>query len=156
MSKPHPQSKVSLVILLLEFIGPLLFFALATLAAGVALGAAFFCYESLSPGLDGLVPWLHYPATGALLALSYYIYGFTLMIVAPLLCTLLGGRLRPFRGPAVSPRALGWYVQATLVMLVRYSCYANDLSADLLSPHGDEDRLRRVHQLDCRRGSLPH
>ncbi len=55
------------------------------------------------------------------LPVGFYLYGFSLMILIPIFCLLLGARLKPYRGPAVSFRCLPWYIQATLHFTVRYS-----------------------------------
>ena len=107
---------------LLALFGPLPFLALAFVAAGISLGAAawFFC-EVFSPSLAALSPVWRYPLTGLALAGSYFAYGLTLLLVAPLLNGLLGGRLKPYRGSTVSLTALRWYVHCTLTLVVRYS-----------------------------------
>lgn len=92
---------------LLALFGPLPFLALAVFAAGISLGAAvwFYC-EMLSPLLAKFSPAWRYPLTGLALAGSYFAYGLTLLLVAPLLNGLLGGRLQPYRGSTVSLTAL--------------------------------------------------
>ncbi|SBT07020.1 conserved exported hypothetical protein [Candidatus Accumulibacter aalborgensis] len=107
---------------LLALIGPLPFIALAIMAAGVSLGFAVWLFsEVFAPALSTLPPVWRYPLTGLALASSYFAYGLTLLLVAPLLNFVLGGRLQPYRGSAVSLMALRWYVHCTLTLLVRYS-----------------------------------
>ena len=53
------------------------------------------------------------------MVIGYFTYGFALILIAPLLNLLLGGRLVPYRGRQVSPAALRWYVHATLTLLPR-------------------------------------
>ena len=77
--------------------------------------------EILAPMLATLSSAWRYPLTGLALASSYFAYGLTLLLVAPLLNLLLGGRLQPYRGSAVSLMALRWYVHCTLTLVVRYS-----------------------------------
>jgi non-ribosomal peptide synthetase-like protein len=106
----------------LAIVGPLPFMALAIIVAGLALGAAVFAFEQLfSPGLAGVTSWLRYPLTGLALAASYFIYGLALLVIAPVLNLVLGGRLKPYRGSAVSLTALRWYVHCTMTLIVRYS-----------------------------------
>jgi acetyltransferase-like isoleucine patch superfamily enzyme len=106
----------------LSIVGPLPFMALAILVAGLALGVAVFAFERFfSTPLAGLEPWLRYPLTGLALAASYFVYGLALLLIAPALNLLLGGRLRPYRGSAVSLAALRWYVHCTMTLVVRYS-----------------------------------
>ena len=107
---------------LLALVGPLLFIALAVLAAGLSLGVAAGLFgEVFAPALAGVTSFWHYPLTGLALAASYFTYGLTLLLVAPSLNLVLGGRLRPYRGSAVSLAALRWYVHCTLTLVVRYS-----------------------------------
>lgn len=107
---------------LLALIGPIPFIALAIVAAGLSLGSAVWLYgEVLAPAIaESNSPW-RYPLTGLALATSYFAYGLTLLVVAPALNTMLGGRLRPYRGSAVSLEAMRWYVHCTLTLVVRYS-----------------------------------
>lgn len=107
---------------LLSLIGPLPFIALAIAAGGLSLGTAVWLFdEILAPMLATLSSAWRYPLTGLALASSYFAYGLTLLLVAPLLNLLLGGRLQPYRGSAVSLMALRWYVHCTLTLVVRYS-----------------------------------
>ncbi|TLD45997.1 MAG: hypothetical protein FAZ92_01765 [Accumulibacter sp.] len=107
---------------LLAIIGPLPFIGLAIVAAGLALGVAVWLFDTLSVCLPAVTnaAW-RYALNGLLLAFCYFTYGLTLLVVAPLLNSLLGGRLRPYRGSAVSLTALRWYVHCTLTLVVRYS-----------------------------------
>ncbi|MCM8594397.1 hypothetical protein [Accumulibacter sp.] len=106
----------------LAFVGPLPFIALAIAAAGLSLGAAVLVHEQLFlPVLSGVSSSWRYPLAGVALAASYFVYGLALLCVAPALNGLLGGRLRPYRGSAVSLTALRWYVHCTLTLVVRYS-----------------------------------
>ncbi|MCE9641894.1 MAG: hypothetical protein K8S22_17380, partial [Betaproteobacteria bacterium] len=51
----------------------------------------------------------------------YFAYGLSLLLIAPALNFLLGGRLKPYRGSAISLTALRWYVHCTMTLVVRYS-----------------------------------
>lgn len=106
----------------LAIVGPLPFLALAILAAGLALGVAVCAYEYLfGAWVNGVSSWLRYPLTGVALAASYFAYGLSLLVIAPALNFVLGGRLKPYRGSAVSLTALRWYVHCTMTLVVRYS-----------------------------------
>lgn len=96
--------------------------ALAILVAGLALGVAVWTYEQFfSASLAAVSSWVRYPLTGLALAASYFTYGLALLVIAPALNFLLGGRLQPYRGSAVSLAALRWYVHCTMTLIVRYS-----------------------------------
>jgi acetyltransferase-like isoleucine patch superfamily enzyme len=121
--RPYPEK--SLIIRFLEAVMPLFFFSLAAVVAGVALGAAIGFYgwfSSLLGGLGGESMPGRLVVTGISLGFSYYAYGWVLMVVIPAACLLLGSaRLKPYRGPAVSVRALPWYIHNAMVFVARYS-----------------------------------
>ena len=108
----------------LSIIGPLPFMALAIFAAGLAAGVAVFVFEQLHAlvaSVTGNTSWLRYPLYGIVLAASYFAYGLSLLLIAPAINFLLGGRLQPYRGSAVSLAAMRWYVHCTMTLVVRYS-----------------------------------
>ena len=106
----------------LAIVGPLPFMALAIVVAGLALGVGVFVFDRFfSAPLSAVDSWLRYPLTGLALAASYFAYGLSLIVIAPALNFLLGGRLSPYRGSAVSLTALRWYIHATMTLIVRYT-----------------------------------
>lgn len=106
----------------LFLVGPLPFMALAIATAGLAAGCAMFVHGAVfSPWLTAVATAWRYPLAGIALAASYYIYGLSLLLIAPLVNFLLGGRLKPYRGSTVSLTALRWYVHCTMTLLVRYT-----------------------------------
>ncbi len=106
----------------LALLGPLPFIALAIVASGLALAVATWLFtEVFAPVLATSSGVRHHVLTGIAWATSYFAYGLTLLVVAPGLNVLLGGRLQPYRGPTVSLTALRWYVHCTLTLVVRYS-----------------------------------
>jgi len=104
---------------LLQIFGVLPFLALAGLTASLALAPALYGYHSLVPYLPELGSAWHYPGRALALVAAYFIYGFSLILIAPLLNLILGGRLVPYRGRQVSVTALRWYVHAPLTLLPR-------------------------------------
>lgn len=107
---------------LLAIVGPLPFLALAIVTAGLALGVAVSLYETwFATALVGAEGWKRYLLTGIALAASYFAYGLSLLVIAPAVNFVLGGRLKPYRGSAVSLMALRWYVHCTMTLVVRYS-----------------------------------
>lgn len=106
---------------LLLLIGPLPFMALAILTAGLAAGAAIATFEFLEAAMAGITGWWRYPCLGVAVAASFFAYGLSLLVIAPLLNALLGGRLRAYRGPAVSLTVIRWYVHCTMTLIVRYT-----------------------------------
>ena len=106
---------------LLELIGPLPFLALAILAMGLAVGVAAAVFSALAPLAQTGAAWSHYAVLGIVFAVSYFAYGLSLLVIAPAINFLLGGRLQPYRGSAVTLAALRWYVHCTMTLVVRYS-----------------------------------
>lgn len=107
--------------LLMMYLAPLPVFALVILCAGIALMPAVALGGLLwdvSAGLGTPGSWL---VKGCALAGGFYLYGLALLFVAPLFKRLLVGRLKPYRGPALSWKALPWYLEATFTLLPRYS-----------------------------------
>lgn len=118
--RPHPVK--SWWIRILEFVAPLVFFAIAAVTAGLALGVAAAAFEWLQPSGADWSDWQRYALQGIALGASYYVYGFALILIAPLVCFVLGSaRLRPYRGPSVSVSALSWYINNAVVFVARYS-----------------------------------
>jgi len=106
---------------LLELIGPLPFLALAILAMGLAVGVAAAVFAALAPLAQTSAAWLHYAILGVVFAVSYFAYGLSLLLIAPAINFVLGGRLQPYRGSAVTLAAMRWYVHCTMTLVVRYS-----------------------------------
>ncbi len=106
---------------ILTIVGPLPFMALAMTAAGLAMGVAIFVYQSLSLCIADVTSWVRFPLMGLIVAASYFAYGLSLLLIAPAINFLLGGLLKPYRGPAVSLSVLRWYVHCTMTLVVRYS-----------------------------------
>lgn len=106
---------------LLALVGPLPFLALAIVTMGLAIGVAAAVFEALAPLAQTGNAWSHYPVLGIVLAISYFAYGLSLLLIAPAINFLLGGRLQPYRGSAVTLAAMRWYVHCTMTLVVRYS-----------------------------------
>ncbi len=58
---------------------------------------------------------------GFSLALGYLAYGFTAIIVVPLMNRLIRPYIKPFRGGVYSTKVLGWYLHNILIYSVRYT-----------------------------------
>lgn len=105
----------------LQALGVLPFLFLAALVAGLALAPAMQAYQMMQCCMTGWPQSLHMAGSGVAMALSYMVYGFSLILIAPIFNLILGGRLVPWRGKQVSPGALRWYVHATMTLLPRLS-----------------------------------
>ena len=105
----------------LVLIGPLPFLALAILAMGLAAGVAALVFHVLHRHVAPIDSWIYYPLLGLTFAVTYFAYGLSILVIAPTLNFVLGGRLAPYRGSAVSLAAMRWYVHCTMTLVVRYS-----------------------------------
>jgi hypothetical protein len=98
---------------------PLYLVSTFAMAVSVAPGILFFNFMS-----EISVSWSpvwHYIALGSGVAFGYFIYGITLLFVAPLFNFLLPFRLKPFRGNYYSLSTIPWYFHNALTYLVRYT-----------------------------------
>src|SRR5687768_4589173 len=98
---------------LLQAVGAIPFLALAALTAGLSLAPGLYVFSLLQAQTAALTAPLSYVALGLSVVLGYITYGFSLLVIAPALNLLLGGRLKPYRGRQVSLGILRWYVHAT-------------------------------------------
>src|SRR5687768_5495208 len=95
---------------LLQAIGALPFLALAALTAGLSLAPALYVFSLLQAQSAALSVPAHYVALGLSAVIGYITYGFSLLLIAPALNLILGGRLKPYRGKQVSLGILRWYI----------------------------------------------
>lgn len=105
----------------LQALGVLPFLLLAAVTAGISLAPAVYSYDQMQRFIPCGSCGLHYLGLALSFVLAYFVYGFCLILIAPLINLALGGRLVPWRGRQVSPGALRWYVHATLTLLPRLS-----------------------------------
>ena len=92
---------------------------LATLTAGLSLAPALVVFDKLTAWMAGWNGSLHYLGTGISIVFCYFVYGFALILIAPLFNLVLGGRLKPWRGPQASKGALPWFVHSAMTLLPR-------------------------------------
>lgn len=107
------------IILQWVLLGPVLCIAIFT--SGAAMIPAYFCFDSLQSVLKECDPWLYYVGMGFTVMLCFFIYGISILFVAPFLNTIFRARLKPLRGSQVSVAFIPWYVHSCLTLIVRYS-----------------------------------
>lgn len=64
---------------------------------------------------------LRYAALGCALSTAYLIYGVTMIFLVPVVNKLLPFKVKPFRGPWFSLRAVPWYYHNALTYMVRFT-----------------------------------
>lgn len=98
---------------------PLYFLACIFLGASLVPGAyAFIFMQELTANQPSLVKVFALCFT---LAAAYFLYGFTLLFLAPFANFLLRTNLKPSRGPYFSIEFLSWYVHNGITYLMRYT-----------------------------------
>lgn len=94
-------------------------------AGCVILGLAVTPSVAIASQVWGLVATAHvvvrYPVMGATLAVCFFAYGFTLILIVPVFNRLFVGKLKPWRGPYYSAATARWYIHNGLTYLVRYT-----------------------------------
>lgn len=58
---------------------------------------------------------------GAAIVASFFVCGFTAMIILPILNKILVGRLKEWKGPYYSLEAIKWYIHNGILYMLRYS-----------------------------------
>lgn len=98
---------------------PVYLFTCVVLGACLVPGISFFRY--LAEASRDQSWWIQNMAYGFGLACAYFIYGFTLLFVAPFVNFCLRGYLKPWRGPYYSAEALKWFLHNGLTYLARFT-----------------------------------
>lgn len=90
------------------------------LCIGSALGMGIGSYSALVKWLNFLPLWW---TKGLSLAISFFVYGISLLIIVPLVNSILflPKLVKPFRGNAYSLEAMPWFLHNALLYIVRYS-----------------------------------
>ena len=99
----------------------LLMYALASTALGLALAPALWAWtraQAWFPRLPFPLPWV---AAGFALALCFFLFGLTLLVVIPLYNWVLPTRVKPFKGGYYTLHALPWFLHNGLFYLVRFT-----------------------------------
>ena len=68
-----------------------------------------------------LPQWLYWSCQGVGLALSFFLFGFTLLVVVPIYNWILPTRVRPFKGGYYTLQAAPWFLHNGLFYLVRFT-----------------------------------
>lgn len=96
-------------------------YAIACLAVGVTLMPGISLLRFVVSQTHNLPVFAKFWALGSNGRLSYVLYGFSIIIVAPTLNFLLRAKLKPWRGPYYSLDSIRWYVHNGTTYLVRYT-----------------------------------
>ena len=98
---------------------PVYFLACLVLGACLVPGITVFRYVSQMTLNESF--FLQNIGYGLSLAFGFFLYGFSMIFLAPLVNLLIGGKLKAWRGPYYSIESLKWFVHNGLTYLVRFT-----------------------------------
>lgn len=98
---------------------PVYFFACVIL--GACLVPAISLFRFVSDIMTTESVWLQNMAYGLTLAIGFFLYGFSLLFLAPVLNKIIGLKLKEWRGPYYSAESLKWFLHNGLTYLARYT-----------------------------------
>lgn len=96
-------------------------YGLACLILGLSLTPGIFVFRWVAGLVEQQSPWLQNLSYGVVLALAYFMYGFSLIFLTPIANAILRGYLKTWRGPYHSAESLKWFIHNGLTYLVRYT-----------------------------------
>lgn len=99
----------------------LLLYLLASTALGLALAPALFFFSQVFAWGQNLHQFLYWLVLGLGLAISFFIFGLSLLFVVSAYNWLLPTRVRPFKGGYYSLKAVPWFLHNGLFYLVRFT-----------------------------------
>lgn len=99
--------------------GPIYF--ISAMVLGIALLPGVFLFRGVNEATNLSSSWLQNIGIAFALALGYFLYGMTLIFVAPLINWLFRLQLESWRGPYYSAETLKWFLHNGLTYLVRFT-----------------------------------
>lgn len=96
-------------------------YAIGSICIGLALVPGILFFDTIRRSFQLQPAYIQYPAWGIAIAISYFLYGFTLIFLVPALNRLLRTTPRPCRGVYYSLDFLKWFVHNGLTYVVRYT-----------------------------------
>ncbi len=96
-------------------------YALGCIVMGISTVPGIYLFNFLYESTLSLPQFFHFAAIGFGIVSAYFAYGFTLILVVPLVNFLLPLRIKPFRGNYFSLESVPWFVHNALTYMVRYT-----------------------------------
>ncbi|MFC2125144.1 acyltransferase [Bacteroidota bacterium] len=103
------------------FIGMVPMYLMCLLAMSIAATPGIMLFHFLLELLEDPPILLYYGVFASGLVLGFFIYGITMLFVAPLFNLILPLKLKPFRGGYYSLPTIPWYFHNALIYVVRYT-----------------------------------
>lgn len=102
-----------------SMMAPLYLFASCLL--GLCLVPGIYLFQYVDVLTEDQSVWIQNIATGVSLVAGYFLYGFSLLILAPTVNSLCRLKLSEWRGPYYSLETLRWFIHNGLVYVARYT-----------------------------------
>jgi acetyltransferase-like isoleucine patch superfamily enzyme len=122
---PPPSSFVDRFIRRFNFVSymaaTLLMYAVAASALGLAAAPALWFLTETVGWAASLPTWLAWPMFGTLIALSFFLAGFALLIVVPIYNLVMPTGVTKYKGHYYTIAALPWFLHNALFYLVRFT-----------------------------------
>ena len=87
---------------------------------GLAATPGIAIYRGLTSWAAGSSFWFECLVMGVASAMGYFVFGLTLLVVIPVMNSVIGRKLRPWRGPYYSLEAIRWYLHNSYTYIPRY------------------------------------
>ncbi len=96
-------------------------YLIASSCLGLALVPGFYLFQFTDSFTQSWSPFARFWSLGASLAAGYFMYGFSMLFIAPALNWMIRAQLSAWRGAYYSLPAVRWYIHNGLTYLVRYT-----------------------------------
>jgi len=96
-------------------------YVVGILGMGISATPAVYFFNFITDLAEPLPELLYYLILSSTLVTCYFIYGFFLIFVMPILNFLMPFRLKPFRGMYYSLTSVPWYFHNAFTYIVRYT-----------------------------------
>lgn len=93
----------------------------ASVVLGLCLTPGIYLFRSVSAWTSEQSSLIQNFGYGTALAFGYFMYGLSLLFLAPAVNSLMRGRLKPWRGPYYSAESLKWFLHNGLTYLARFT-----------------------------------
>lgn len=94
---------------------------LGCLLMGLCFAPGIWTFRTIHQLIENQNQWIQNFGYGFAIAAAYFMYGFSLIFLAPLTNKILVGKLKEWRGPYYSFESVKWFIHNGLTYLVRFT-----------------------------------
>lgn len=94
---------------------------LGCLLMGLCLTPGIWSFRAISQLVETQPAWVQNFSYGFAIATAYFLYGVSLIFLAPLTNKILVGKLKEWRGPYYSIESIKWFIHNGLTYVVRFT-----------------------------------